>query len=118
MCLISYFLKYSLGGNFIGPQAVRFIRDALDDPDYLLTTNSQYMKVRAPSEPMKFYRKRVPSVIPIKVADRIITDNCGNGDNYNPTNGGHPVTAAAITSVLIDNIHSTSSALNSQNSII
>ena len=79
-----------MGGNFIGPQAVRCIRDALDGPESHLTTNSQYMKIRAPSEPMKFYRKRVPTVIPIKVADRIIVDS-NNSDDINNNNNSNGV---------------------------
>lgn len=46
---------YSLGGNYIGPQATKNIIRSLDPS---MTANNKYFKLRGPAEPMKFYRKK------------------------------------------------------------
>jgi hypothetical protein len=61
-----FYRFFSLAGNFIGPLGVKCIRTALEGPEYILTTNSAFVKLRSPAEPMKFYRKSQKQLSRIK----------------------------------------------------
>lgn len=62
----------NLAGNFIGPLGVKCIRMALEGPEYILTTNSSFVKLRSPTEPMKFYRKSQKQLNRVKKSPAVV----------------------------------------------